>query len=78
MRISIISLVFSSFIYSSAVIDIDESVINRTNYLNYYLDSAPFPSHLKNINLFDTQNYVLESQNFEVRETKARSKTPKF
>ena len=64
MRISIISLVFSSFIYSSAVIDIDESVINRTNYLNYYLDSAPFPSHLKNINLFDTQNYDVEIQNY--------------
>ena len=65
MKIKLIYLIFCTFLLSSSITKLNEEEINRINQLNYYLENVSFPIPIKDMNLFDTQNYHYEIQNFE-------------
>jgi hypothetical protein len=62
MKIKLIYLLFCTFLLSSITNNVES---NRINQFNYYLENASVSFPVKDINLFDTQNYVFEFQNFE-------------
>jgi len=65
MKIKLIYLIFCTFLLSSSITKLNEEEINRINQLDYYLENVSFPIPIKDMNLFDTQNYHYEIQNFE-------------
>ena len=62
MKIELIYLLFCTFLLPS---NANNEESNGINHFNYYLENASVSFAVKDLNLFDTQNYVLEFQAFE-------------
>jgi len=62
VKISLIYLLLSVFLFSSTI---DEKEIDKINQFSYYLENAPISLTGKDINLFNVQNYDFEYQVFQ-------------
>ena len=59
-------LILCSFLLSSVIRSVKENEINSINQFDYYLDNVFIPLTVKDIKLFDNQNYDFVYQNLKV------------
>ena len=62
MKIKLIYILLSSILFSSTI---NKEEIDRINQFSYYLENASLSSNIKDINLFDIQNYDFEYEFFQ-------------
>ena len=62
MKIKLIYVLLSSILFSSTI---NEEEIDRINQFSYYLENASLSSNIKDINLFNIQNYDFEYEFFQ-------------
>ena len=62
MKIKLIYILLSSILFSSTI---NEEEIDRINQFSHYLENASLSSNIKDINLFNIQNYDFEYELFQ-------------
>jgi len=62
MKIKLIYILLSSILFSSTI---NEEEIDRISQFSYYLENASLSSNIKDINLFNIQNYDFEYELFQ-------------